>query len=103
MSSPPPVPGPARRRRPRRRPTILLLMAVVALVALALGAIKYRRDATAWRVRTEALRAELARAEARSVWSQRMHRLGYVSAAQASADRLTAQKAKAELEAFEGR
>jgi hypothetical protein len=103
MPSTPPVPEPAPRRGSRRRPTILTLMMVVIVAALALGAIKWRRDAAARRVRMELLRAELAQAEARDAWAQRMHRRGYVSTAQAAADRLTARKAKAELKAFEGR
>jgi hypothetical protein len=96
---PDPAPGPAR----RRRPTILLLMAVVAASAVPIGVVKYRMDAAARRVRAEALRAELANAEARAEWSERMNRRGYVPAAKAAAARIALDRARAELEAFEGR
>jgi hypothetical protein len=39
----------------------------------------------------------------RAKWSEGMLRRGYVSAAQAAADRAALDRARAELEAFEGR
>ena len=83
-------------RRPWRRPTILLLMIVVAVVAVALGALKSRRD-DEQRARLARVKANLERAEARVKWSEEMHRKGYVSKATAVSDRLTMDKAKAEL------
>ena len=98
-----PTPNSApRRRRSYRRPTIQLTMAVVAVVAVALGAIRYEM-AKARRVRIEALKAQLAQAEARSAWSQRMRQRGYVTAAQAASARLVVERARHEMEAFEGR
>jgi hypothetical protein len=78
-------------------------MAVVAASAVPLGAIKYQRDAAAWETRMTLLRTELTRATYRAMWSEGMFRRGYVSAAQAAADRAALVRARAELEAFEGR
>ena len=77
-------------------------MVLVAIVAVALGGLRYQRDQALRELRAR-WKADLDRAEDRVKWSEEMHREGYVSKATALADRLTLDKVKAELDEIGGR
>jgi hypothetical protein len=81
--------------------TIRRAMVAVAIVAVVLGAVRYKMAIDA-RAKIARLKADLSRAEARMAWVLAMKRKEYVLSATVSGSRALLAKIRAEIKGLEG-